>query len=208
MYSKFIKRILDIIGAVLGLILTLPVLLTVSILLVIVNNGCPFFFQYRPGKNGKIFRIIKFKTMSDKRDENGKLLPDSERIHSIGRFIRSVSVDELPQMINVLLGNMSFIGPRPLLQEYLSLYDPAQARRHDVKPGITGWAQINGRNTISWEQKFEYDVWYVDNINLKLDIKIICMTIQKIVTRYGIDSDENTTMIPFDVYYRQSKSVL
>lgn len=146
--------------------------------------------------------------MNDKRDENGKLLPNLERIHQIGRFVRSTSLDELPQMINVLLGHMSFIGPRPLLKEYLPLYTPEQACRHNVRPGITGWAQVNGRNAISWEQKFEYDVWYINNLNFKLDIRIVWMTIQKIVVRDGINYQENTTMIPFDVYCRQSQSNL
>ncbi|WP_165021576.1 MULTISPECIES: sugar transferase [unclassified Dysgonomonas] len=208
MYRNFIKRIFDIVGSVVGLALLLPVLLFISIFLAIANHGCPFFFQERPGKNGKVFRIVKFKTMNDKRDENGKLLPDSERIHPIGRFVRSTSIDELPQMINVLLGHMSFIGPRPLLKEYLPLYTSEQACRHKVRPGITGWAQVNGRNTISWEQKFEYDVWYLDHLNFKLDIQIIWMTIQKIVIRDGINSNENITMIPFDTYCQQFQSDL
>jgi len=206
MYRNFIKRIFDIIGAIVGLVLSLPILLVTGIFLAVINNGSPFFCQYRPGKDGKIFRIIKFKTMNDKRDEHGKLLPDTERIHKVGRFVRSASIDELPQMINVLLGHMSFIGPRPLLKEYLPLYTAEQAYRHKVRPGITGWAQVNGRNVISWTQKFEYDVWYINHLNFKLDIKIIWMTILKIVIREGINSNENTTMIPFDTYCRQSQS--
>ena len=208
MYRNFIKRILDIVGSVVGLVLLLPILLFTGILLAIANHGCPFFLQYRPGKNEKIFRIVKFKTMTDNRDKDGKLLPDSERIHPIGRFVRSTSIDELPQMINVLLGQMSFIGPRPLLKEYLPLYTSEQACRHKVRPGITGWAQVNGRNTISWEQKFEYDVWYLNHFNFKLDLKIIWMTIQKIVIRDGINAHDNTTMIPFDTYCQQTQSDL
>lgn len=208
MYHKFLKRIFDIVGSVIGLILAFPILLVVGILLTVVNRGYPFFFQYRPGKNGKIFRIIKFKTMNDKRDSYGNLLPDCERLHRVGRFVRSASLDELPQMINVLLGDMSFIGPRPLLIEYLPLYTAEQARRHSVRPGITGWAQVNGRNAISWTEKFEYDVWYVDNLTLSFDIRIIWMTIQKIIIRDGINSNENTTMIPFDVYCQQMESGL
>lgn len=208
MYRNFIKRIFDIVGSVVGLVLLLPILLFTGILLAIANHGCPFFLQYRPGKNEEIFRIVKFKTMTDKRDESGKLLPDSERIHPIGRFVRSTSIDELPQMINVLLGQMSFIGPRPLLKEYLPLYTSEQACRHKVRPGITGWAQVNGRNAISWEQKFEYDVWYLNHLNFRLDLKIIWMTIQKIVIRDGINSLDNATMIPFDTYCQQTQSDL
>ncbi len=144
--------------------------------------------------------------MNDRRDKSGNLLPDFERLHSVGRFIRSTSIDELPQMINVLFGHMSFIGPRPLLIEYLPLYTEEQARRHNVRPGITGWAQVNGRNTISWTQKFEYDTWYVDHMSLKLDIKIIWKTILKVISRNGINSDENTTAIPFDIYCQQAQS--
>ncbi|NDV67940.1 sugar transferase [Dysgonomonas sp. 25] len=203
MYPDFFKRILDIVGAITGLLLLSPVLFLTSILLAAVNGGSPFFLQKRPGKGGRIFRIIKFKTMNDRRDKDGKLLPDYERMHRIGRLVRSLSVDELPQMINVLLGQMSFIGPRPLLVEYLPLYTPQQAIRHTVRPGITGWAQVNGRNAISWEQKFEHDSWYVRHVSLKTDMKIVWMTIRKIIVRDGIDADKNTTMIPFDVYCRQ-----
>lgn len=206
MYRRFLKRFFDIIGSVVGLILTLPLLAGIGALLVIVNRGSPFFFQPRPGKHGKIFRMVKFKTMNSKRDGAGNLLPDSERMHSVGRFVRATSLDELPQMINVLLGHMSFIGPRPLLKEYLPLYTAEQARRHEIRPGITGWAQVNGRNAISWTQKFEYDIWYVNHRGFKLDMKIVWMTIQKIVTRDGINSDENVTMIPFDTYCRQTQS--
>lgn len=197
MYRKFGKRLFDIIGSVVGLIVTSPLLLCISVLLFFVNRGSPFFFQSRPGLNGKIFRIIKFKTMNDKRDKSGNLLPNSERLHKTGRFLRSISVDELPQMINVLCGNMSFIGPRPLLVEYLPLYNARQATRHNVRPGITGLAQVKGRNAITWEQKFEYDVLYVENINMLLDIKIVFLTISKIFTREDINYSNDTTMIPF-----------
>ncbi|MFC4673849.1 sugar transferase [Dysgonomonas termitidis] len=208
MYRRFFKRFFDIIGAVTGLILIFPVLFITGVVLAIVNHGSPFFVQQRPGRKGKIFKIIKFKTMNDKRDENGNLLPDMERIHQAGRFIRSTSIDELPQIINVLRGDMSFIGPRPLLKEYLPLYTSEQGSRHKVRPGITGWAQVKGRNTISWRQKFEYDIWYVNNINLKTDIKVGWMTIKKIVARDGINAEENITMIPFDVFYHKTKSKL
>lgn len=208
MYHKYFKRFFDVTGAITGLIITLPVLLIVGIILALVNRGTPFFYQFRPGKDGKIFRIIKFKTMNDKRDENGNLLPNKERIHRVGSLIRSMSLDELPQMVNVLLGQMSFIGPRPLLEKYLPLYSSEQARRHNVRPGITGWAQVNGRNAISWTQKFECDVWYVNNVNFMLDLKIVWMTVRKIILRDGINSDENTTMIPFDLYYQTENSKL
>lgn len=200
MYRNCFKRIIDFTGALFGLTLSSPILIITCIWLAIINQGTPFFLQARPGKSGKIFKIIKFKTMNDKRDKNGQLLPDVERTHQAGRFVRSSSIDELPQMINVLLGEMSFIGPRPLLKEYLPLYTGEQARRHEVRPGISGWAQVNGRNAISWEQKFEYDVWYVDHISLKLDLQILWMTIRKTIQREGINSDSQTTMIPFDTY--------
>jgi lipopolysaccharide/colanic/teichoic acid biosynthesis glycosyltransferase len=156
-----------------------------------------FFVQDRPGKNGKIFKAIKFKTMTDERDANGKLLPDKERLTKIGKFVRSTSLDELPQLINMLKGDMSLIGPRPLLVKYLPLYNTQQARRHEVRPGITGWAQINGRNTISWQQKFEYDLWYVDHLSLGLDMKIFMMTIKKVVKREGINADRDIPMAAF-----------
>lgn len=206
MYRSCIKRIFDIMGAVTGLVVTFPLLFVTGILLAAVNHGSPLFFQYRPGKDGKIFRIIKFRTMNDKYDDQGNLLPDTERIHPIGRFVRSTSIDELPQMINVLAGQMSFIGPRPLLEEYLPLYTSEQACRHNVRPGITGWAQVNGRNAISWIQKFECDIWYINHLDFKLDIKIVWMTVQKIIIREGINSQKDMAMIPFDVYCRQSKA--
>ncbi|NDV60218.1 sugar transferase [Bacteroides sp. 519] len=200
MYPKYFKRIFDIIGAVLGLIITFPLLLVVGIWLSVINRGSPLFFQNRSGRNGKVFKIIKFKTMTDSRDENGDLLPDAERIHKMGEFLRATSIDELPQMINVLLGQMSFIGPRPLIEDYLPLYTNRHARRHEIRPGMSGWAQVNGRNTISWSQKFEYDIWYIDRVNMALDIKIVWLTIQRLVNRDGINPDKEAPMIAFDTY--------
>lgn len=197
LYSKFIKLLLDFLIAFLILLLLSPIIVLVMILLLINNKGSVFFFQQRPGKKSKIFKVIKFKTMSDRRDVNGNLLPDQERLTKAGKFVRSTSLDELPQLINVLKGDMSLIGPRPLLVKYLPLYSKEQARRHDVRPGITGWAQVNGRNAISWEQKFGYDVWYVDNISFLLDIKILWLTLKKVIVREGISSSTSVTMEPF-----------
>lgn len=197
MYKTFFKIVIDFILALLSLIIALPIFIVVFILLYINNHGKPFFFQKRPGKNGKIFKVIKFKTMTDKKDNNGELLPDSKRITPIGNFIRKTSLDELPQLLNVLKGDMSIIGPRPLLPEYLLLYNKAQKKRHNVKPGITGWAQVNGRNAINWNQKFEYDVWYVDNISFKLDLKIFFLTIIKVFKTEGINKQGEATTIPF-----------
>ena len=175
-----------------------PILLFVMLWLHFANKGTGIFFtQERPGKNGKIFKVIKFKTMTDKRDANGKLLSDAERLTKVGRFVRSTSVDELPQLFNVLKGDMALVGPRPLLPQYLSLYSKEQARRHEVRPGITGWAQVNGRNAISWNKKFELDVWYVDHCSFLLDLKIIFLTIKKVFVREGISSDTSATMEPF-----------
>ena len=174
-----------------------PVFIIVVILLAIANSGKPFFFQRRPGKNEQIFKVIKFKTMNDRRDKNGELLPDAVRLTSIGSFIRRTSLDELPQLLNVIKGDMSLIGPRPLLIEYLPLYNETQRKRHDVLPGITGWAQVNGRNAISWQQKFEYDVWYVNNISFALDFKIFFLTIRNIVKSEGISSETSATMEKF-----------
>jgi lipopolysaccharide/colanic/teichoic acid biosynthesis glycosyltransferase len=171
--------------------------LIVTILLAIANNGKPFFFQPRPGKNERIFKVIKFKTMNDRRDKNGELLPDADRLTSVGKFVRKTSLDEIPQLINVIKGDMSLVGPRPLLVDYLPLYNAEQKRRHNVRPGITGWAQVNGRNAISWEKKFQYDVWYVDNISLLLDIKICWMTVQKVIKTEGISSATSATMERF-----------
>ncbi|WP_039054101.1 sugar transferase [Sphingobacterium sp. T2] len=197
MYKNFFKRIIDFIVALLGFVILSPVFLIVTIGLFFANGGKPFFFQSRPGKGGKIFKIIKFKTMNDKRDAEGKLLPDAERLTKIGSFVRKTSLDEIPQLINVIRGDMSLIGPRPLLVEYLPLYNTHQARRHEVRPGITGWAQVNGRNAISWKQKFDYDVWYVDNISFVLDVKIILMTIKKVFKREGISAEGHVTIEPF-----------
>ena len=184
--------------ASIGLILLSPLFLILWIWLSIANKGAgAFFVQERPGKDEKIFKVIKFKTMNDERDAKGNLLPDSERLTRIGRFVRSLSLDELPQLINVLKGDMSLIGPRPLLIQYLPLYDEMQRRRHEVRPGITGWAQVNGRNAISWQEKFAYDVWYVDHLSLSLDIKILLKTVEKVFKREGISSQKSATMEPF-----------
>lgn len=199
MYRFFLKRFIDIIISTIGLILSFITTIPTALCLVIANNGSPFFFQLRPGKNGKLFRIVKFKTMNDKRDKQGNLLPDEKRLTPIGKLVRKLSIDELPQLINVLKGDMSLIGPRPLLPEYLTFYNSEQARRHEVRPGITGWAQVNGRNSISWKKKFEYDVWYVDNLSFALDAKIFWLTIIKIFKREGISSAKSATMERFDL---------
>lgn len=193
MYKNFFKRIIDFSASLIGMILLSPIFLFVMIGLFFANQGKPFFFQSRPGKNERIFKIVKFKTMNDKKDKNGNLLSDAERLTKIGGFVRKTSLDEIPQLINVLKGDMSLIGPRPLLIQYLPLYNEVQKRRHEVRPGITGWAQVNGRNAISWQQKFEYDVWYVDNISLRLDIKILFLTIKKVFVREGISQDGQAT---------------
>src|SRR5690606_27112101 len=179
----FFKRWLDFVAALIGLLLLSPILLIMTFCLFFFNDGKPFFLQFRPGKGGKVFRIIKFKTMNDRKDKDGNLLPDSKRITPLGAFVRKTSLDEILQLINVLKGDMSLIGPRPLLVQYLPLYNAHQARRHEVRPGITGWAQVNGRNAISWKQKFDYDVWYVNNISFLLDSKILLMTIKKVFVR-------------------------
>ena len=198
MYNFFFKRIFDFTIALFVLCLIWPFLLLLSILLHFTNKGAGvFFFQNRPGKNGKIFRVIKYKTMTDERDDAGNLLPDEKRLTKIGKFVRSTSIDELLQLINVLKGDMSLIGPRPLLVQYLPLYSRKQARRHEVRPGITGWAQVNGRNSISWSSKFELDVWYVDHCSFLLDIRIIGLTIKKVFIREGINSDTSVTMDVF-----------
>lgn len=197
MYKKFIKRIIDFSAALFGLIFLSPVFFVITFGLFFANQGKPFFFQKRPGKNGKIFSIVKFKTMNDKRDTRGVLLPDAERLTPIGSFVRKTSLDEIPQLINVLIGQMSLIGPRPLLPEYLLLYNNHQKRRNEVKPGITGWAQVNGRNTISWEQKFDYDVWYVDHFGFQLDVKIFFMTIKKVFISEGITQNGHVTSEEF-----------
>ena len=197
MYNNYLKRLIDFLAALLGLLLLSPVFIFVTMGLCLANNGKPFFFQRRPGKNEKIFSIVKFKTMNDKKDNNGNLLPDAERMTKIGSFVRKTSLDEIPQLINVLKGDMSLIGPRPLLVQYLPLYNETQKRRHEVRPGITGWAQVNGRNAISWQQKFEYDVWYVDNLSLSLDLKILLLTLKKVFIREGITQDGQATIEAF-----------
>ena len=197
MYKQFIKRILDLILALIVFLVTLPLFIITFILLTFQNQGKPFFFQIRPGLNQKPFLIIKFKTMNDKKDASGILLPDHARLTRLGKWIRKLSLDELPQLINVIKGDMSLIGPRPLLLQYLPLYSAEQNRRHSVRPGITGWAQVNGRNAISWEKKFEYDVWYVDNLSLFLDIKIFFLTLKKVIIREGVNSSENLNMTTF-----------
>lgn len=198
MYKKILKRLFDFLLALIALIIISPLFLFLWVWLTIVNKGAgAFFLQERPGKDEEIFRVIKFKTMTDEKDASGKLLSDAKRLTKVGRFVRSTSLDEIPQLLNVIKGDMALIGPRPLLVQYLPLYNDFQKRRHEVRPGITGWAQVNGRNAISWQQKFEYDVWYVDNISLLLDIKIILKTIQKVFMREGISSDTSATMEPF-----------
>ena len=190
MYQHFFKRFLDFWIALIALVCISPILLVVTIWLHFANKGAgAFFFQERPGLHGKIFKVIKFKTMTDERDENGELLPDAERLTKVGSIVRSTSIDELPQLFNVLKGDMALIGPRPLLVDFLPLYNKDQFRRHDVKPGITGWAQVNGRNIMVYSEKFKYDVWYVDNISLRLDIKIVCMTIANVLNRKDIGED-------------------
>ncbi len=197
MYRLFLKRLFDFIAALIGITMLSPILIGVMILLIFANNGKPFFFQARPGKKEKIFKIIKFKSMNDKKDEKGELLSFEQRITRTGKFIRKYSLDEIPQLFNVLIGDMSLIGPRPLLVKYLPLYSDFQKRRHDVRPGITGWAQVNGRNTISWEQKFKLDVWYTENINVKTDLKILALTIKKVFFKEDINSGDNLNMPTF-----------
>ena len=197
MYKNFIKPVIDFVLALVGFLFLSPVFVMVTIGLFFANDGKPFFFQLRPGKNGKLFKIIKFKTMTDKKDENGNLLPDADRLTKIGSFVRKTSLDEIPQLLNVIKGDMSLVGPRPLLPKYLELYNDFQRRRNEVKPGITGWAQVNGRNSISWEKKFEYDVWYVDNVSFLLDIKILIMTVLKVVKSEGINEQGQATSNEF-----------
>lgn len=198
MYSNTFKRLLDFLISGIILLIIWPIIFVIAIILHFSNHGAgAFFTQARPGKNGKIFRLLKFKSMTDERDADGNLLPDAQRLTKIGKFIRSTSLDELPQLINVLKGDMSLIGPRPLLPEYLPLYSEEQARRHEVRPGITGWAQVHGRNAISWQEKFKLDVWYVDHCSLAVDLKIIWLTIKKVIAREGISSSTSETMEPF-----------
>jgi undecaprenyl phosphate N,N'-diacetylbacillosamine 1-phosphate transferase len=198
MYLKIIKPFLDILSALIAFIIFTPLFLVILILLAINNNGKPFFFQKRPGKNGEIFKVIKFKTMSDKKDKAGVLLPDAKRLTLVGKFIRKTSLDEIPQLINVIKGDMSLIGPRPLLPEYLKLYSKVQHKRHLLKPGITGWAQVNGRNAISWTKKLDYDVWYVENVNIFLDIRILFKTVGKVIKSEDINTENQATTVRFN----------
>lgn len=198
MYKLVFKRFLDFIIALLGLILLSPIFLLVTLCLIISNQGKPFFFQDRPGKDERVFKIVKFKTMNDKKDSQGNLLPDAERLTKIGNIVRKTSLDEIPQLINVLKGDMSLIGPRPLRTYYLPLYNEEQRKRHLVRPGITGWAQINGRNAISWTRKFELDVYYVNNMSFWLDLKILFLTIKKVFIREGISQEGQATVEPFN----------
>ena len=197
MVYRILKRFLDFVFAMVALILALPFLILIVVFLLVANQGKPFFFQSRPGKNGKLFKVIKFKTMNEKKNEKGELLPPAQRITPIGRFIRATSLDEIPQLINVLKGDMSLVGPRPLRVEYLPHYSAFQARRHEVKPGITGWAQVKGRNTLSWEVKFELDVWYVDNRSFLLDLKILFLTVWKVIKKDDVNQSAQATMKPF-----------
>lgn len=199
MYKHFFKRVIDFTVALCALLVIWPFLFIIAIWLHFANKGAgAFFLQERPGKGGRIFRVIKFKTMTDERDANGNLLPDEVRLTRTGKFVRSTSIDELPQLINVLKGDMSLIGPRPLLPLYLPLYSKEQARRHEVRPGITGWAQVHGRNAISWTEKFKLDVWYVDHCSFFLDLEIILMTIKKVIAREGISQEGHATMERFN----------
>lgn len=199
MYKNFFKRIIDFTIVLIALLIIWPFLLIITIWLHFANKGAgAFFLQERPGKDGKIFKVIKFKTMTDERDADGNLLPDADRLTKVGKFVRSTSIDELPQLINVLKGDMALIGPRPLLVRYLPLYSKEQARRHEVRPGISGWAQCHGRNAISWSEKFKLDVWYVDHCSLMTDIKVILITIKKVFVREGISQEGQATMEFFD----------
>lgn len=198
MYKNVFKRIIDFLVAFIGLIVLSPVFIVVLIILYFQNNGKPFFFQTRPGLNERMFNIIKFKTMTDKKDSQGNLLPDSERLTKVGSFVRQTSLDEIPQLINVLKGDMSLIGPRPLLPQYIPLYNEFQMRRHEVRPGITGWAQVNGRNAISWAKKFELDVWYIDHLSFVMDCKIIFLTFKKVIKKEGINKEGQATTEAFN----------
>ncbi len=199
MYKHFFKQLIDFLIALVALVCLSPLLLIVTLWLHFANKGAgAFFFQERPGKNGKIFKVVKYKTMTDERDAQGELLPDEQRLTKVGRFVRSTSIDELPQLYNVLKGDMALIGPRPLLVKYLPLYSPEQARRHEVRPGISGWAQCHGRNAISWGEKFQYDVWYVDHVSLLTDLKVIYLTLRTVLKREGISHEGAATMEAFN----------
>lgn len=196
-YKNVIKPVIDVAIASVALLLLSPVMLVIAVMLAVNNGGTPFFVQNRPGKDGKIFSIIKFKTMNNKKDAQGVLLPDYRRLTFMGKIVRKTSLDELPQLINVVKGDMSLVGPRPLLPEYLPLYNAEQAKRHDVKPGITGWAQVNGRNALSWEEKFAYDIEYVNHLSAALDAKIVLITLKKVVARHGVNANNYVTMEAF-----------
>jgi undecaprenyl phosphate N,N'-diacetylbacillosamine 1-phosphate transferase len=198
MYNKYLKPIFDFFASLVALLLFLPLFILITVALYFANNGKPFFFQQRPGKNAKIFKIVKFKTMTDAKDANGNLLSDAERLTTIGTFVRKTSLDEIPQLLNVLKGDMSLIGPRPLLTQYIHLYSDFQNRRHEVKPGITGWAQVNGRNAISWDKKFELDIWYVDNRSFLIDVRILFKTLLKVIKKEGINAANAATIEPFN----------
>lgn len=199
MYKNFFKRWLDFAIVLCVLLVIWPLLAVIAVWLHFANKGAgAFFTQERPGKDGKIFKVIKFKSMTDERDEEGRLLPDAQRLTAVGRFIRSTSLDELPQLLNVLKGDMALIGPRPLLPQYLPLYSKEQARRHEVRPGITGWAQVHGRNAISWTEKFKLDVWYVDHVSLRVDLEVVFLTIKKVLKREGISQEGQATMEMFN----------
>ncbi len=199
LYKSFFKRAIDVVASGSALVVLSPIIGGTALWLHFANKGTgAFFFQERPGMGGNIFKVVKFKTMTDERDAEGRLLPDAKRLTKVGRFVRSTSLDELPQLWNVLKGDMSLIGPRPLMVKYLPLYSIKQARRHEVRPGITGWAQINGRNNITWQKKFEYDVWYVDNVSFQLDCKIIFQTLMKVIRRSDINKEGEATTDPFN----------
>ena len=199
MYRHYFKRLFDFVIVLCVLLVIWPVLLVIAVWLHFSNKGAgAFFTQERPGKDGKLFKVIKFKSMTDERDEDGQLLPDAQRLTAVGRFIRSTSLDELPQLLNVLKGDMALIGPRPLLPQYLPLYSKEQARRHEVRPGITGWAQVHGRNAISWTEKFKLDVWYVDHVSLRVDLEVVFLTIKKVLKREGISQEGQATMEMFN----------
>jgi undecaprenyl phosphate N,N'-diacetylbacillosamine 1-phosphate transferase len=204
---KLVKRVIDFFAALFLLVITLPLTIPVTIFLSLANKGKPFFLQKRPGRFEHIFTIIKFKTMNDKKDQYGNLLPDGERLTWIGKLVRKTSLDELPQLMNVVKGDMSLIGPRPLLVDYLPYYNAIQKRRHEVRPGITGWAQVNGRNAISWDQKFEYDIWYVDHLSFETDLKILVKTINKVFKSEGISAEGHATMPTFIDYVKNKKRI-
>ena len=196
-YSKYIKRVLDFIISLLALTVLSPLLLVLTLVGAVKMRGNPFFVQERPGRNGRVFRLIKLRSMTNEK-KNGELLPDEERLTGYGRFLRRTSLDELPELLNILVGHMSIVGPRPLLVKYLPLYNEHQARRHEVRPGLTGWAQVNGRNSITWEQKFDYDVWYVDHVSFALDVRIVMMTVRSVLKREGISGENNATIAEFE----------